>query len=218
VYVERAREGSVSHEDEEGAGSPLGLVGVLARLPLATPGGGLLGALALHRQPAAATMGGRGGVKIESIDRSVAREREKWRNPHLASALATPLDFAPFMADSCANSSGGGQIRERRIESVENRGRIGRGQRLTWGTGLRRAEGEGKGRGKGEEETGKAERGIRRPRREPRGISYLQRGPAPNPKFELPDRPTTFLTWSLGFMHDMWGPCWPEPGMSYSDP
>jgi hypothetical protein len=45
--------GSVSHEYEKGAGSPLGLVGVLASsLGLPAPGGGLLGALALHRQPA----------------------------------------------------------------------------------------------------------------------------------------------------------------------
>jgi hypothetical protein len=132
VFVERregkGREGSVSHEDEEGAGSPLGLVRVLARLPLPTPGGGLLGALALHHQPAATIL----LFKIESIDRSVAIERERERrNPHLVSALATPLDLAPFMAGSCVNTNGGGQIRQRRLESgvkATNLGRIGKGE------------------------------------------------------------------------------------------
>ena len=41
----------ISHEDEESAGSPLGLVRVLAGLPLSALGG-LLRPLTLHRQPA----------------------------------------------------------------------------------------------------------------------------------------------------------------------
>jgi hypothetical protein len=42
----------VWHKNEESGGSPLGLVGVLAGLPLPALGGGLLRALTLHSQPA----------------------------------------------------------------------------------------------------------------------------------------------------------------------
>jgi hypothetical protein len=150
VFVERregkGREGSVSHEDEEGAGSPLGLVRVLARLPLPTPGGGLLGALALHHQPAATIL----LFKIESIDRSAAIEREREEKSSLGVGLGDALGFGPLH---------GWFLREhqRRRSDPPEAARIGREgdeSRANWeGGGSPGPDGarREKGRGKGEE-------------------------------------------------------------------
>jgi hypothetical protein len=61
-----------------------------------------------------------GSKKMESSARHRNRSGSRVNPPHLASALAAPLDLAPFMmADCCVNSNGDGQIRERRFEEGE---------------------------------------------------------------------------------------------------
>jgi len=92
-------------------------------------------------------------VAAEQIcPKTIEKTRERRRDSYLASALAAPLDLAPFMADSCGDNRGSGQIRSNRAE----RRRFGSGAgRLTWTGGDAERGGqawpwEGKGRRQGE--------------------------------------------------------------------
>lgn len=130
-----------------------------------------------------------GSKKMESSARHRNRSGSRVNPPHLASALAAPLDLAPFMmADCCVNSNGDGQIRERRFE--EGEGEFGE------------AHLERTARGKGRQDALRGEWGIRRP---PFSAIPSDLHPTPNLNFQA-DPP-----------HDMWGRQRPGPGSSYSD-
>jgi hypothetical protein len=130
-----------------------------------------------------------GSKKMESSARHRNRSGSRVNPPHLASALAAPLDLAPFMmADCCVNSNGDGQIRERRFE--EGEGEFGE------------AHLERTARGKGRQDALRGEWGIRRP---PFSAIPSDLHPTPNLNFQA-DPP-----------HDMWGRQRPGPVSSYSD-
>jgi hypothetical protein len=129
------------------------------------------------------------------------RREPEIRFSYLASALAAPLDLAPFMADSSGDTERSVQIRAWRRESRSRADESGsnRGRNCLWRPAGRGREGRGKG-GDGRCRRGGQAQGIRR-KAWPKGISAIlpaQRGPAPASQFEFPYRPGPFLTATTG--------------------